>query len=138
VKTTLRDRLLGGWELLSFSSRDVDTGEVSHPLGEHPHGLILYTDDGYMCAQLARNADGGGYIAYGGRFHIDEDTATVQHDATMSMLPELLRQPQFRQANVDGERLTLTATTTTSVATTHNTLIWRRTRSEISDAPRYS
>lgn len=136
--TALRDALLGGWELSSFTSRDVDTGEVSHPLGEHPHGLILYTADGYMSAQLARNADGGGYIAYGGRFVVDERTATVCHDVTISRLPELLREPQFRQASVDGDRLTLTATITTSGVTVHSTLTWRRNRSEITDAPRYS
>jgi hypothetical protein len=36
--------------------------------------MILYTDDGHMSAQLA-DADMGGYIAYGGRFDVDEDTS---------------------------------------------------------------
>lgn len=136
--TALRDAILGGWELASFTSRNVDTGEVAHPLGEHPHGLILYTADGYMSAQLARNPDGGGYIAYGGRFTVDEHTATVRHDVTISRLPELLRQPQVRQASLAGDRLTLTATTSTGGVPMQSTLIWHRTRSEKPDAARYS
>ncbi|HET9877407.1 MAG TPA: lipocalin-like domain-containing protein [Mycobacterium sp.] len=125
--TVLRDAILGGWELSSFTSRDVDTGVVSYPLGRQPRGLILYTADGYMSAQLARRADGGGYIAYGGRFSVDEDTATLRHDVTMSMMPELLRAPQFRQVSIDGDRLTLSATAASDgVTTTHSTLIWDR------------
>lgn len=124
--TALREAILGGWELVSFTSRDADSGVVSHPLGEQPHGLILYTADGHMSAQLARAADGGGYIAYGGRFSFDEDTTTVRHDVTISRLPELLREPQFRQAHFDGDELTLSATVTNDGVTSHATLVWRR------------
>lgn len=124
--TSLRDAILGGWGLVSFHSRDLDTGVVSYPLGEHPHGLILYTADGYMSAQLAREADGGGYIAYGGRFSVDEETATLRHDVVISKLPELLQQPQFRQASLHGEELTLSATRTDDEVRIHSTLVWRR------------
>ncbi|WP_428338740.1 hypothetical protein [Mycobacterium sp.] len=30
---TLRDAVLGGWELVSFVARDAATGEETHPLG---------------------------------------------------------------------------------------------------------
>lgn len=132
---TLRDALLGGWELSAMESRDADTGAVSHPLGSAPRGLILYTADGYMSAQLTGDADAAlpdkkspTYIAYGGRFHVDEDTATVHHEVSVSMLPELLASPQLRQARVDGDRLTLSATTTNDGVTTLNTLVWVRRR----------
>lgn len=127
---TLRDAILGGWELSSMESRDVDTGAVSHPMGSSPRGLILYTGDGYMSAQLASGADAAlhQYIAYGGRFRVDEDTATVHHLVSMSTLPELLAQPQLRQAGVDGDRLTLSATTTNDGVASHNTLVWVRRR----------
>ncbi|KLO31813.1 hypothetical protein ABW16_03180 [Mycolicibacter heraklionensis] len=146
---TLRDALLGGWELSSFESRgsarldageaklgprhepvDAGTGTVSHPLGTAPRGLILYTADGYMSAQLTGSGDAAlpAYIAYGGRFRVDEDTATVHHEVTVSMLPELLVAPQLRQARVDGDRLTLSATTTNDGVTTLNTLVWVRRR----------
>ncbi|ORV50029.1 hypothetical protein AWC02_05490 [Mycolicibacter engbaekii] len=152
--STLREAMLGGWELLSFESRgsarldageaklgpryepvDTATGAVSHPLGTQPRGLILYTGDGYMSAQLTGSAEeavrdgmSSSYIAYGGRFHVDEDTATVRHEVSVSMLPQLLAAPQVRQARVDGDRLTLSATTTTDGVTGRHTLVWVRRR----------
>jgi hypothetical protein len=122
----LRDRILGAWQLVSFTTRPADTGNVVHPLGTAPRGMILYTADGHMSAQLA-DADMGGYIAYGGRFGVDEATSTVHHDVTIAMMPELLAQPQFRHASLDGDVLTLSATTTdTAGTTTHATVVWRR------------
>ena len=126
---TLRDAVLGAWELVSFVARDTDTGEHRHPLGSAPLGLILYTADGYMSAQLA-DSGMGGYIAYCGRFSVDEKTSTLRHDVTMSMMPELLTQNQFRQATIDGEFLTLSATRTDDAGvTTHSRLQWKRSSS---------
>jgi phage terminase large subunit GpA-like protein len=126
--TSLREAVLGAWELASFVTRDDATGEQRHPLGIAPRGLILYTADGFMSAQLAKS-DMDQYVAYGGRFVVDERTSTLHHDVTMSMMPELLAQPQFRQATVDGDLLTLSATTTdVGGVTTHARLVWRRAR----------
>lgn len=126
MSPTLRDRIIGAWELTSFTLTDADTGHVEHPLGTAPNGMILYTADGHMSAQLA-DADMGGYMAYGGRFDVDEETSTLHHDVTIAMVPELLAQPQFRQASIAGDRLTLSATTTSSTgATTHATVVWER------------
>jgi hypothetical protein len=123
---SLRESLLGAWTLESFFVRDVATGEQRRPLGEHPRGLITYTGDGHMSAQLAQS-DMQGYIAYGGGFSVNEQTATVHHEVTISMLPELLTQPQLRQATVDGDLLTLSATTTDDAGVqTHANLTWRR------------
>jgi hypothetical protein len=74
-----RRQILGAWRLASFEARDVATGIVQHPLGDEPSGLILYTDDGYMAAQLSTTPTGADYIAYGGRFHLDEQRAVVHH-----------------------------------------------------------
>lgn len=48
---TLRQALPGGWLLESFVSRR-DDGPVRRPFGDQPSGLILYTTDGHMSAQL--------------------------------------------------------------------------------------
>ncbi len=125
---SLRESLLGAWTLESFVARNVESGEDRHPLGSAPRGLITYTADGHMSAQLAES-DMQGYIAYGGGFSVDEETATVHHDVTISMLPELLTQPQFRHASVDGDVLTLSATTTDAAGMqTDARLSWRRAR----------
>ena len=126
MTATLRDGVLGAWELVSFIATDVATGAAEHPLGASPRGLIVYTPDGHTSAQLA-NPDMSGYIAYGGRFTVDEETSTLHHDVTMSMMPELLAQPQFREASVDGGLLTLSATSSDAAgAASHSTLVWRR------------
>jgi hypothetical protein len=126
--TSLRDAVLGAWELVSFVARDTVSGQERHPLGTVPRSLIVYTADGFMSAQLARS-DMGEYVAYGGRFTVDDQASVLHHDVTMSMMPELLAQPQFRQASVDGDLLTLSATTTDAHGTaTDARLVWRRPR----------
>jgi Lipocalin-like domain len=126
---SLRDAVLGAWELESFVATDVHTGVERRPLGAEPRGLIMYTSDGHMSAQLAES-DMRGYVAYGGRFSVNEETAVLHHDVTVSMMPELLTQPQFRQATVDDDVLTLSATTTDASGTETNArLVWRRATS---------
>jgi Lipocalin-like domain len=49
---SLREQLVGAWALTSCVERDIETGVETHPLGERPLGLILYTPDGYVSAQL--------------------------------------------------------------------------------------
>lgn len=82
-----------------------------------------------MSAQLA-DSDMQGYISYGGRFAVDEENSTLRHDVTVSMVPELLAEPQFRQAAIDGDVLTLSATRTDAAGvTTHSRLQWKRSSS---------
>ena len=122
--------LHGGWRLDSFVARD-DAGHTRYPLGRRPRGLILYTADGWMSAQLAPDPSGGAdeigdYIAYGGRFHVDAAAGTVRHDVVMATMPDLIAQPQLRQYEIDGDVLTLSATMTDDSGSTHSTLVWRR------------
>lgn len=112
-----RSALLGGWQLESF-----DVG-ARRPFGEHPRGLILYTADGWMSAQLAPGPGaepGQPGIAYCGRYRLDEATAVLHHQVTLSTLPELLERPQLRNARIDGDVLTL--------STDDAVLTWRRSR----------
>lgn len=137
-----RNTILGGWELVSFHTCDADTGEIRFPLGRRPRGLILYTDDGFMSAQLApespyTSTEVDGYIAYSGPFHVDESASTVRHDVLMATVPDLLAQPQLRHAHVDDGTLILSATMTDDTGvTTHSTLTWQRppTRSGVEKA----
>jgi|GEM_PF-6430480 len=49
----LRDRLIGAWKLVSYQETPVDGSPPFEPLGHQPHGIIMYTSDGYMSAQLS-------------------------------------------------------------------------------------
>lgn len=121
----LRQALLGGWLLESFVSRP-NTGSVRHPFGEHPAGLVLYTADGHMSAQLTPGQ--GEFVSYGGRFEVDEAAAIITHHVMIATTPELLREPQIRYARVEDDRLTLSARLTSAEGTTHSILVWRRDR----------
>ena len=90
-EVSLRSRLIGAWELVNFFVRHVATNAEGRPWREHPLGLILYTHDGYVSAQLQRPgrgpfvsddpfdataveyaAAGSSCVAYSGRFFVDE------------------------------------------------------------------
>ena len=146
---SLRESLIGAWELVSAVERDVETGGENNVLGEHPQGFILYTPDGYMSAQLqgpARApfeegdllrgspeeyiAAGSSYIAYSGRFFVDEAKRSLSHEMAVSFFPNWVGQRQVRLVEVDGERLQLSTDGpqrfTGSLKTA--TIQWRRAR----------
>jgi hypothetical protein len=123
---SLREQLVGTWSLSSFVERDIETGVENHPFGKRPLGLILYTPDGYVSAQLQRPerppfadgdilratpeeyaAAGSSYIAYSGRFFVDEDKKSLSHEMAVSLFPNWFRQRQVRLVEVNGETLRL-------------------------------
>jgi len=53
MSKSLREQLIGAWKLVSYEIRPVDGSPAFYPLGERPMGIILYTPDGYMSAQLS-------------------------------------------------------------------------------------
>jgi hypothetical protein len=138
---SLRSAVLGAWELVSYTIEDNPGGDTTYPLGPNPVGLILYTEDGYMSAQLMRpdrvetNPSIGtvespfatGYLAYSGPFHVDEATGALYHQVTVSLFPKWLGSTQLRCSHLDGDVLILSGTGTSAngVASTH-TLHWKR------------
>lgn len=142
---TLRDKIRGAWQLVSYVVQDDQDGPVTHPLGTDAQGLIIYTHDGYMSAQLMRRdrpdydqpdtgggtaeqtaAAAAGYLAYSGPYVVDEDTAIVHHDVVVSLLPNWLGTVQLRHSTLAGDRLTLVAEAPAGGATVRSTLVWAR------------
>ncbi|MEW1773461.1 lipocalin-like domain-containing protein [Streptomyces sp. NPDC086777] len=120
--------------------------DVVQPLGPTPCGLIVYTPEGYMAAQLgrgdraplpsARLEDAAsddlaraaiGYIAYGGPFTV-VDPATVEHHVTTSLFPNWIGRPQVRTVTFDGSyvRLAVAAPTRLWGADRTAELTWSR------------
>jgi hypothetical protein len=141
---SLRDRLIGAWTLMSYVERDIATGIENHPWGERPLGLILYTPDGYMSAQLHRPdrsqfadgdpfraapqeyaAAGSSYVAYSGRFFVDDTEESLSHEMAVSFFPNWFGQRQTRRVNMTGEYLQLTIDRLNGAPKTA-TLTWRR------------
>lgn len=137
----LRAALVGTWRLVSYEAVAVDDGEVVHPFGERPLGLLVYAADGYMSAQIAApdrpQFDGSRleagrpeelagaarqYLAYAGPFHV-RDSRTVVHQVALSLFPNWTGHAQLRVARMAGETLEL--------ALTEPAQIWGRRRTGV-------
>jgi hypothetical protein len=148
-ENSLREQLVGAWALSTFVERDIETGVENHPLGARPLGLIMYTPDGYVSAQLQRRerlafadddplrataeeyaAAGSSYIAYSGRFFVDEDKKSLLHEMAVSFFPNWFGQRQVRLVEVNGEtlRLSTDGPQRFNGALKMATLTWRRAR----------
>ena len=123
---TLREQLVGTWKLVSYVDKPIDGSESFYPMGEEPQGIIMYTPDGYMSAQLMRHGrpkfasgdwfqrspgeikeEASGYIAYSGPFHTDEAKKTLTHSMFVSLFPNWLGQTQPRVVKIEGDTLHL-------------------------------
>jgi hypothetical protein len=144
---SLRETLIGAWLLISSAETDIKTGAVDYPLGDKPEGLILYTPDGYMSAQLSAAdrpnfvsgdmykgkpeeyvAAGLSYLAYSGRYYVDEANRIVEHEMFVSLFPNWKGQRQARIAKLDDKELHLSPNRPLlfNGSLKMPTIIWRR------------
>ena len=142
----IADRIVGSWELVEYSTTS-DTGTVGHPLGPDARGLIIYSADGFMSAQIMRpgrtpyrsanvhrgetserGEAAGGYLAYSGPYHVDETNSAVWHEMAVSLYPNWIGDNQKRHVRFDGDRMTLSSDPLVFRTTTLlPALVWRRT-----------
>jgi len=142
----LHNDVLGTWELVSYTEGDNHGSPVTYPLGSDALGLIMYTGDGYMSAQIMRTdrpaydrpeTGGGtpeqaeaaatGYLAYSGPFTVDENTGVLHHQPRVSLLPNWLNLTQLRHSTLNGDHLTLSAITEAPDGVeTISTLVWKK------------
>jgi hypothetical protein len=117
--------LIGSWSLESYTDTVEGAGALL-PLGINPTGLLIYTPDGFMSAQLmsldrspfdvgdlksSTQSDyqekSDGFIGYSGEYQFDEVTATVSHMPRVSS--QLTRRrsldQRVRPANLSGSPL---------------------------------
>jgi hypothetical protein len=147
VSEDLREQLIGAWKLVSYEEHPVDGSPAFHPLGENPTGIIMYTPDGYMSAQLSKPGrpefasgdwfdgtdedyknEATSYIAYSGPFHVDEQKQTLEHSMFVSLFPNWTGQTQPRAVRLEGDTLVLGSVTPiqSSGKTVMSTLSWKR------------
>jgi hypothetical protein len=144
----IRERIVGTWELVEYSMTSAG-GDVHYPLGPDARGLIIYTADGFMSAQLmtperphfhSPNVHGGesdelsiaarGYLAYSGPFHVDEETRTVHHVTAVSLFPNWVGSDRQRFVGFDrGDAMTLSTVPFEFRGTSWNgSVVWRRAK----------
>jgi hypothetical protein len=102
----LRTNVIGAWKLQSYESRSIDGSNVTYPLGVDAEGIIMYTADGYMSAQLMRSGrspsslgdahpDGQDELAAppvdisATRAYTVVGDDLIAHDVLVSLLPQL-------------------------------------------------
>jgi hypothetical protein len=142
----LRANLIGAWTLESYESRSLDGSNVIYPLGPDAQGIIMYTPDGYMSAQLMRAdrtpfhrddphlardeelvAAASGYLTYSGHYTIVND-GLIAHHVAVSLLPNWIGRIQYRLAHLHDSRLELSPPEPMLIhgERRNATLIWRR------------
>ncbi|WP_396271448.1 lipocalin-like domain-containing protein [Granulicella arctica] len=140
-----RKPFVGVWTLESFTETTGSSEEVS-PLGNAPLGFLIYTAEGFVSAQLMRRdreavgsdpwagekSDEGadlttGYIAYCGRYEVDESNSEVLHIPIVALLPNLVDREQHRSFKFEGRTLTLVIMQATSTGVMiKSRLVWNR------------
>jgi hypothetical protein len=124
----LREQLIGAWKLVSCEERPVDGSPSFYPMRENPMGIIMYTPDGYMSAQLMKpgrkpfasgdwfkgspedyGREATTYIAYSGPFRVNEEKGTLTHSMFVSLFPNWIGQTQPRAVKIEGDTLHLSS-----------------------------
>lgn len=122
----LKEKLVGTWILQSYVEIPIDGSAPFYPLGQKATGIIMYTPDGYMSAQLMGEKrtkfqsgdwfngsddeyidEAKTYIAYSGRFFIDQQTKQLKHEMLVSLFPNWIGQQQERLVSLEGDLLKL-------------------------------
>ncbi len=141
----LRTKLIGAWTLQSYETTSVDGSTTMYPLGNDAHGIIMYTPDGYMSAQIMRSqrtpfdrndphlanddelaAAAEGYFHYAGPYTVDDDV--IAHHVELSLVPNWVGGIQYRKARLEDSRLELSTAEPILMRGELRTakLVWRR------------
>lgn len=142
--TTLRERMLGSWQLIEPVTIDKATGSRSvwdNRPGPYI-GMIAYIPNGTMCvhigsarattskgwndlSEVERLAAADTWYGYFGHFEVDESRQQVRHIVTGSLQPDEIGKTLVRNVRLQMDRITLT-TVVAAEAKTFNQLTWRR------------
>lgn len=127
--TSLKNELVGTWKLLSYIEVPIDGNDSLFPMGKKPYGILMYSAEGYMAVQVAKAermlyksndkmmATGEemvsslqGYIAFSGRYSVDNNNALVSYSIQSSLFPNWTHQLQHRKIDFEGDVLYLKST----------------------------
>jgi hypothetical protein len=133
---SLNRSLVGRWRLLRWERLEAD-GETRLPFGDKPVGVVIYTDDGFMAVQIMKSEDGSNpspnesqsvrasgraYLAYCGRYEVNEAGTIVIHHVEASLNPNWVNNDQARNIEWIEDGLLLS----TTEGSTLIKLYWRR------------
>lgn len=124
--TSIKNELIGTWTLLSYIEVPINGTDSIFPMGKNPKGILIYGADDYMSVQISAGervqystsdrffapeeeviAGMNSYVAYCGKFEIDNYNAIVTYDISTSLYPNWEGQRLTRKAVFDGDILCL-------------------------------
>ncbi|MDT5351134.1 MAG: hypothetical protein QOH91_4421 [Mycobacterium sp.] len=87
---------------MSYVERNSPDGPVKYPHGEDAQGpdYDRPVASGGTTKQAAAAALG--YLAYSGRYFVDESRGDIRHEAKLSLVPNYLGQFHLRHSDLDG------------------------------------
>lgn len=119
----MQGQIEGGWELVAWEIHYGES-EVAYPFGTGPKGLLVYTSDGFMSAQLSvsvrpslqgqsvrkltdaqRQSLLEGFFAYCGAYTVIENS--IVHHVSQALNPDFIGTDQVRRAELSNDHLTL-------------------------------
>ncbi|WDF70590.1 lipocalin-like domain-containing protein [Sphingobacterium oryzagri] len=127
--TSLKNELIGTWKLLSYIEVPIGGDDSLFPMGKNPFGLLMYSPDGFMSVQISKEerllygsndklianseemaATLEGYIAFFGKFKVDNSNAVVSYIIKSSLFPNWNNKVQRRKIDFEGDILYLKST----------------------------
>jgi hypothetical protein len=125
---TYSQQIVGTWKLVTSELKyNYSDGEVLYPLGPNAVGLLIYTSNNHISAQLMRpdrsSFESGvlnngtteeikeafqGYMSYYGTYELNEEQGIVIHHVKGSYFPNWVGQNLIRRFLFCVNRLTLT------------------------------
>ena len=139
-----KEDLIGTWQLESWTIGYSDRNDFSYPYGEDPQGLLMYSEDGWMSASIARgeralfpedvryrklpdelkSAAFSSYVHYAGRYRVV--AGDVVHYVSQSLNPSFPGSEQLRHAELDGQTLVLSGKDQVGEVVRFHSLVWHR------------
>src|SRR4026207_1105824 len=118
-------RFIVAWRLVAFEEEQPD-GEIIHPYGKDPVGLLVYDPSRRMSVQIMRRDRDSfssaewesapadeikkaikGFTAFFGPYEVDEENSIVLHHVEGHVLPESVGKVLRRNFTFSGDVLTL-------------------------------
>ena len=146
TEAEIRGRIVGTWKLVSTEQTMKDGTTRPYPqYGPHGKGFLMYTREGYMCANLVnpdrpkwgdpyhltkeeQAAAAEGTFAYCGRYEIDVTKSRIVHLPEVATDPGYVGSRQIRPYKFEENRLVLSDVETQEPGVARWKIVWEKAR----------
>lgn len=121
---SIKNEIIGSWNLLSYIEVPINGSQSYFPVGKSPKGILIYNPDGYMSVQITASESQYflsedrmiasdeelrtrlySYIAFSGRYLVDNDAACVIYHIETSLFPNWMDAKVVRKLDFENDVL---------------------------------